>query len=125
MYACLHFVINTLPCPSSACAPTFQHNPVKRVLVAKNGRVVIQCRPKAAPKPTFSWSKDTELLSNSTRCRVVSITKHFAVVTLSLLPVLTEQVRDSADEKEDQGCKISFFLSLFVTLRQKMRKGTY
>ncbi|CAB1430565.1 unnamed protein product [Pleuronectes platessa] len=50
-----------------ACAPTFEHNPVKRVLVAKNGRVVIQCRPKAAPKPNFSWSKDTELISNSTR----------------------------------------------------------
>ncbi|XP_041651588.1 contactin-1a-like [Cheilinus undulatus] len=50
-----------------ACAPTFKHNPVKRVLAARNGRVVIQCRPKAAPKPTFSWSKDTELLSNSTR----------------------------------------------------------
>ncbi|XP_031712628.1 contactin-1a isoform X2 [Anarrhichthys ocellatus] len=50
-----------------ACAPTFEHNPVKRVLAAKNGRVVIECRPKAAPKPTFSWSKDTELLHNSTR----------------------------------------------------------
>uniref|UniRef100_A0A665X6Y1 Contactin-1a-like n=1 Tax=Echeneis naucrates TaxID=173247 RepID=A0A665X6Y1_ECHNA len=50
-----------------ACAPTFAYNPVKRVLAAKNGRVVIECRPKAAPKPTFSWSKDTELLSNSTR----------------------------------------------------------
>ncbi|KAI3371148.1 hypothetical protein L3Q82_023779, partial [Scortum barcoo] len=50
-----------------ACAPTFEHNPVKRVLAAKNGRAVIECRPKAAPKPTFSWSKDTELLSNSSR----------------------------------------------------------
>ncbi|XP_008304414.1 contactin-1a-like isoform X3 [Stegastes partitus] len=50
-----------------ACAPTFEHNPVKRVLAAKNGRVVIECRPKAAPKPIFSWSKDTELIANSTR----------------------------------------------------------
>ncbi|XP_035521312.1 contactin-1a isoform X2 [Morone saxatilis] len=50
-----------------ACAPTFEHYPLKRVLAAKNGRVVIECRPKAAPKPTFSWSKDTELISNSTR----------------------------------------------------------
>ncbi|XP_008310156.1 contactin-1a [Cynoglossus semilaevis] len=50
-----------------ACAPTFEHNPVKRVLAAKNGRVVIECRPKAAPKPALSWSKDTELLSNSSR----------------------------------------------------------
>ncbi|XP_059191036.1 contactin-1a-like [Centropristis striata] len=50
-----------------ACAPTFEHNPVKEVMAARNGRVVIECRPKAAPKPAFSWSKDTELLSNSTR----------------------------------------------------------
>uniref|UniRef100_A0A8C2WDC6 Contactin 1 n=1 Tax=Cyclopterus lumpus TaxID=8103 RepID=A0A8C2WDC6_CYCLU len=50
-----------------ACAPTFEHNPVKRVMAAKNGRVVIECRPKAAPKPSFSWSKDTELLHNHTR----------------------------------------------------------
>lgn len=61
------FVINNLYCSPSACAPTFEHNPVKKVLAAKNGRVVIECRPKAAPKPAFSWSKDTELLSNSTR----------------------------------------------------------
>ncbi|KAM4619310.1 contactin-1a-like isoform 1-T2 [Polymixia lowei] len=50
-----------------ACAPTFEHNPVKRILGAKNGHVVIECRPKAAPKPIISWSKETELLSNSTR----------------------------------------------------------
>lgn len=50
-----------------ACAPTFEHSPVKRVLAARNGRVVIECRPRAAPEPTISWSKDTELLSNSTR----------------------------------------------------------
>ncbi|XP_034031989.1 contactin-1a [Thalassophryne amazonica] len=50
-----------------ASAPTFEHNPVSKVLAAKNGRVVIRCRPKAAPKPVFSWSKGTELLSNSTR----------------------------------------------------------
>ncbi|KAM9807942.1 contactin-1a [Neosynchiropus ocellatus] len=50
-----------------ACAPTFQYNPVREVMVAKNGRVVIECRPKAAPKPTISWSKDTELLHNSSR----------------------------------------------------------
>ncbi|XP_058501947.1 contactin-1a-like [Solea solea] len=54
-----------------ACAPTFEHNPVKTVLAARNGRVVIECRPKAAPKPDFSWSKDTELLSNSTRMFVL------------------------------------------------------
>ncbi|KAM4573818.1 contactin-1a isoform 1-T3 [Odontesthes bonariensis] len=50
-----------------ACAPTFEHNPVKHVIAPKNGRIVIECRPKAAPKPTFYWSKDTELLSNLSR----------------------------------------------------------
>ncbi|XP_075998447.1 contactin-1a [Genypterus blacodes] len=50
-----------------ACAPTFEHNPVKKVLAARNGRVVIECRPKAAPKPAIFWSKGTELLHNSTR----------------------------------------------------------
>ncbi|XP_069551350.1 contactin-1a isoform X1 [Brachyistius frenatus] len=50
-----------------ASAPMFENNQVRRVLAAKNGRVVIECRPKAAPKPAFYWSKDTELLSNSTR----------------------------------------------------------
>uniref|UniRef100_A0A8C6WVY9 Contactin 1 n=1 Tax=Neogobius melanostomus TaxID=47308 RepID=A0A8C6WVY9_9GOBI len=52
---------------SDSCAPTFEHSPVKRELAARNGRVVIECRPRAAPKPTISWSKDTELLHNSTR----------------------------------------------------------
>lgn len=50
-----------------ACAPTFEHSLVKGKLAALNGRVVIECRPRAAPKPTISWSKDTELLHNSTR----------------------------------------------------------
>uniref|UniRef100_W5UJ45 Contactin-1a n=1 Tax=Ictalurus punctatus TaxID=7998 RepID=W5UJ45_ICTPU len=49
-------------------APSFEFNPVKqRLLAAKNGRIVIECKPKAAPRPTFSWSKGTELLSNSSR----------------------------------------------------------
>ncbi|XP_072291729.1 contactin-1a-like [Eucyclogobius newberryi] len=50
-----------------ACAPTFEHSPVRRVLAARNGRVVIECQPRAAPEPTISWSKGTELLYNSTR----------------------------------------------------------
>ncbi|XP_075905735.1 contactin-1a [Nelusetta ayraudi] len=53
-----------------ACAPTFERNAVKTVLAPKNGRALIQCRPKAAPKPAFSWSKGTELLSNSTRVSI-------------------------------------------------------
>ncbi|KAL4641452.1 contactin-1a-like isoform X1 [Arapaima gigas] len=54
-----------------ACAPTFEHNPVKkRVLGAKNGQVLIECRPKAAPKARLSWSKGTELLSNTSRIHI-------------------------------------------------------
>ncbi|KAJ8262276.1 hypothetical protein GJAV_G00164580 [Gymnothorax javanicus] len=53
------------------CAPTFEHNPVKKELLgAKNGRVVIECKPRAAPKPAISWSKGTELLSNSSRIHI-------------------------------------------------------
>ncbi|KAB5565801.1 hypothetical protein PHYPO_G00245680 [Pangasianodon hypophthalmus] len=49
-------------------APSFEFNPVKqKLLAAKNGHVVIECKPKAAPRPMFSWSKGTELLSNSSR----------------------------------------------------------
>ncbi|XP_036432204.1 contactin-1a isoform X1 [Colossoma macropomum] len=51
-----------------ASSPSFELNPVKqRILGAKNGHVVIECKPRAAPRPTFSWSKGTELLSNSSR----------------------------------------------------------
>uniref|UniRef100_A0A8C5CTK2 Contactin 1 n=1 Tax=Gadus morhua TaxID=8049 RepID=A0A8C5CTK2_GADMO len=49
------------------CAPTFDLSPVKTVLAAKNSRALIECRPKAAPKPHLFWSKGTELLHNSTR----------------------------------------------------------
>ncbi|XP_036375794.1 contactin-1a-like [Megalops cyprinoides] len=54
-----------------ACAPTFEFNPVrKRLLGAKKGRVVIECKPKAAPKPRITWTKGTELLANSSRVRI-------------------------------------------------------
>uniref|UniRef100_A0A9J8BYP7 Uncharacterized protein n=1 Tax=Cyprinus carpio carpio TaxID=630221 RepID=A0A9J8BYP7_CYPCA len=51
-----------------AGAPSFEWNPVKpKLLGAKNGRVVIACKPRAAPRPSISWSKGTELLHNSSR----------------------------------------------------------
>uniref|UniRef100_A0A3Q2GS85 Contactin-1 n=1 Tax=Equus caballus TaxID=9796 RepID=A0A3Q2GS85_HORSE len=51
-----------------ALAPTFEMNPMKKkILAAKGGRVIIECKPKAAPKPKFSWSKGTEWLVNSSR----------------------------------------------------------
>ncbi|KAJ8373251.1 hypothetical protein AAFF_G00266980 [Aldrovandia affinis] len=54
-----------------ACAPTFEYAPVRKALLgARKGRVVIECRPKAAPKAKITWSKGTELLSNSSRVRI-------------------------------------------------------
>ncbi|XP_026866901.2 contactin 1b isoform X2 [Electrophorus electricus] len=51
-----------------SCAPTFIYNPVKRTLLgAKNGRVVIECKPRAAPKPRFIWKRGSQLLTNSSR----------------------------------------------------------
>ena len=56
--------------PPSACAPTFELNPVKKQLLgARNGRVVIECRPRAAPRPRFTWTKGKELLYNNSRYR--------------------------------------------------------
>ncbi|KAM4676290.1 contactin-1 [Discoglossus pictus] len=54
-----------------ALAPTFEFNPMrKKILAAKGGRVIIECKPKAAPKPKYSWSKGTELLTNNTRMSI-------------------------------------------------------
>lgn len=57
----------------SAGAPSFERNPVKpKLLGANNGRVVFDCKPRAAPRPTISWSKGTELLHNSSRSEVTA-----------------------------------------------------
>ncbi|TRY56953.1 hypothetical protein DNTS_023886 [Danionella cerebrum] len=49
-------------------APSFVRTPVKpRLLGAKNNRVVIPCKPRAAPPAKISWSRGTELLHNSSR----------------------------------------------------------
>uniref|UniRef100_A0A3B3SFI3 Contactin 1b n=1 Tax=Paramormyrops kingsleyae TaxID=1676925 RepID=A0A3B3SFI3_9TELE len=54
-----------------ACPPTFENNPVRRRLLgARNGRVVIECKPKAAPRAKITWSKGTTMLTNSSRIRV-------------------------------------------------------
>uniref|UniRef100_A0A2K5MUF5 Neural cell surface protein F3 n=1 Tax=Cercocebus atys TaxID=9531 RepID=A0A2K5MUF5_CERAT len=59
--------IPLIPIPEPL-APTFEMNPMKKkILAAKGGRVIIECKPKAAPKPKFSWSKGTEWLVNSSR----------------------------------------------------------
>ncbi|XP_078424599.1 contactin 1b [Cetorhinus maximus] len=54
-----------------ASAPDFRLNPVrKKLLGARGGKALIECNPKAAPKPTFSWSKGTELLKNNSRMSI-------------------------------------------------------
>ncbi|XP_064821899.1 contactin-2-like [Oncorhynchus masou masou] len=52
-------------------APDFRSNPVRRLVpAARGGQVMLECRPRAAPKPTLFWSRGTELLTNSSRVTV-------------------------------------------------------
>uniref|UniRef100_A0A667YCI8 Contactin 2 n=1 Tax=Myripristis murdjan TaxID=586833 RepID=A0A667YCI8_9TELE len=52
-------------------APDFRQNPVRKLVpAARGGQVMIECRPRAAPKPTLFWSRGTELLTNSSRVTV-------------------------------------------------------
>uniref|UniRef100_A0AAY4ENJ2 Contactin 1 n=1 Tax=Denticeps clupeoides TaxID=299321 RepID=A0AAY4ENJ2_9TELE len=56
-----------------ACAPTFEFNPVRKQLRgALYRRVVMECKPRAAPKPKFTWNKGNEPLANSSRCSIWS-----------------------------------------------------
>uniref|UniRef100_A0AAV2M8Y2 Contactin-2 n=1 Tax=Knipowitschia caucasica TaxID=637954 RepID=A0AAV2M8Y2_KNICA len=51
--------------------PDFRSNPVKKLIpAARGGEVMIECRPRAAPKPSLFWSRGTELLINSSRVTV-------------------------------------------------------
>ncbi|XP_056460222.1 contactin-2 [Gadus chalcogrammus] len=52
-------------------APDFRLRPVRRLVpAARGGQVRMECRPRAAPKPTLFWSRGTELLVNSSRVTV-------------------------------------------------------
>ncbi|KAK1901223.1 Contactin-2 [Dissostichus eleginoides] len=52
-------------------APDFRLNPVRRLIpAARGGQVMMECRPRAAPKPSLFWSRGTELLINSSRVTV-------------------------------------------------------
>ncbi|XP_065097401.1 contactin-2 [Paramisgurnus dabryanus] len=52
-------------------APDFRLNPVRKLVpAARGGRVKMECKPRAAPKPTLFWSRGTELLTNSSRITV-------------------------------------------------------
>lgn len=49
-------------------APTFEYYPMKKeVLAARGGQAIIECKPRAAPRPKLTWSKGAEILRNSTR----------------------------------------------------------
>lgn len=51
--------------------PDFRSSPVRRLVpAARGGEVRMECRPRAAPKPTLFWSRGTELLTNSSRVTV-------------------------------------------------------
>uniref|UniRef100_A0A8C4RV69 Contactin-3 n=1 Tax=Erpetoichthys calabaricus TaxID=27687 RepID=A0A8C4RV69_ERPCA len=52
-------------------APDFRLSPVRRLIpAARGGEVIIECRPRAAPKATVFWSRGTELLTNNSRITV-------------------------------------------------------
>ncbi|XP_074840181.1 contactin-1 [Carettochelys insculpta] len=76
MYQCIAENINGIIYANAelkvvALPPNFELNPMKKkILAAKGGRVIIECKPKAAPKPKFSWSKGTELLVNGSRISI-------------------------------------------------------
>ncbi|XP_048355503.1 contactin-1 isoform X1 [Sphaerodactylus townsendi] len=51
--------------------PTFEFYPMKKkVLAARGGHAIIECKPRAAPRPRITWSRGTEILVNSTRMRI-------------------------------------------------------
>ncbi|KAG5835702.1 hypothetical protein ANANG_G00246800 [Anguilla anguilla] len=51
-----------------ASPPDFSKRPVKKsTLVQRGGEVVIECRPHASPRASFSWRKSGDFLKNSTR----------------------------------------------------------
>lgn len=65
--------------------PSFKKNPVLSVtLAAEGGNVSIRCQPEAAPRPTFIWKKDGNLIGSGGRRRV------FPDGTLVIQPVSTE-----------------------------------
>ncbi|XP_036905427.1 contactin-4 isoform X1 [Sturnira hondurensis] len=67
-----------------AAGPDFSRTLLKRVtLVRVGGDAVIECKPEAAPKPTYTWRKGRDVLRDSERItisedgslRIVNVTK--------------------------------------------------
>ncbi|KAI5619496.1 contactin-4-like, partial [Silurus asotus] len=73
MYQCLaeneHGVIHaSAELKVLASPPDFSKGPVKKsTLAQRGGEVIIECRPHASPKASFSWRKEGKLLKNSER----------------------------------------------------------
>lgn len=48
--------------------PDFSRTLLKRVTLVKvGGEVVIECKPKASPKPVYSWKKGRDILKENER----------------------------------------------------------
>lgn len=48
-----------------AFKPSFKKRPLEaETYAAENGNVTIKCNPEAAPKPTFVWKKDGNVIGN-------------------------------------------------------------
>uniref|UniRef100_UPI00398E7C5B contactin-4-like isoform X3 n=1 Tax=Pristiophorus japonicus TaxID=55135 RepID=UPI00398E7C5B len=67
-----------------ASAPDFSMNHLKKLIsVSMGGEVIIECKPKASPRATFSWMKGNEILQGNERriiledgsLRIANVTK--------------------------------------------------
>ncbi|XP_043374422.1 contactin-4 isoform X4 [Dermochelys coriacea] len=67
-----------------ALGPDFSKTLLKRLTLVKvGGEVIIECKPKASPRPTYTWKKGKEILKENERInimddgslRIVNVTK--------------------------------------------------
>uniref|UniRef100_A0A8D2MJD6 Contactin 4 n=1 Tax=Zonotrichia albicollis TaxID=44394 RepID=A0A8D2MJD6_ZONAL len=68
----------------SAIGPDFSKTLLKKLTLVKvGGEVIIECKPKASPRPTYSWKKGKDILRENERItvlddgslRIVNVTK--------------------------------------------------
>lgn len=59
---------NSFPCCLSALGPDFSKNFLKKLTLVKvGGDATIECKPKASPRPAFTWKKGKEILRENER----------------------------------------------------------
>lgn len=52
----------------SAIGPDFSKTLLKKLTLVKvGGEVIIECKPKASPRPTYSWKKGKDILRENER----------------------------------------------------------